>query len=49
MFDHAVAEQFVKPVHREMLIADAAPETLVERLLVYQAPLVDKWLGRGQT
>ncbi len=49
MFDHAVVEQFVKPVHREMFIADAAPVTLVERLLVYQAPLVDKWLGRGQT
>jgi hypothetical protein len=49
MFDYAVAEQFVKPVHREMVIADIAPETLVERLLVYQAPAVDKWLGRGQT
>jgi uncharacterized protein (TIGR00730 family) len=49
MFDHAVAEQFVKPVHREMFIADAAPEALLDRLLVYQAPLVDKWLGRGQT
>ncbi len=49
MFDHAVAEQFVKPVHREMFIADAAPEALLERLLVYEAPLVDKWLGRGQT
>ena len=49
MFDHAVAEQFVKPVHRGMFIADAAPETLVERLLVYQAPLVDKWLGRSET
>jgi hypothetical protein len=49
MFDHAVAEQFVKPVHRELFIADAAPETLVERLLVYQAPRVDKWLGRAET
>ena len=49
MFDHAVAEQFVKPVHREMFIDDAEPESLVERLLVQQPPLVDKWLGRGQT
>ena len=49
MFDHAVAEQFVKPVHREMFIADAKPESLVERLIEYQVPMVDKWLGRGQT
>jgi hypothetical protein len=49
MFDHAVAEQFVKRAHREMFIADAAAETLVERLLAYQVPVVDKWLGRGQT
>ena len=49
MFDHAVAEQFIKPVHRRMLIADASPESLVERLLTYEVPLVDKWLGHEQT
>jgi uncharacterized protein (TIGR00730 family) len=49
MFDHAVVEEFVRPEHREMFIADTDPETLVARLLVYEAPLVDKWLGRGQT
>ncbi len=49
MFDHAVAEQFVKPVHREMFIADAAPEALLEHLLAYQVPVVDKWLGRAET
>src|SRR5579872_2693044 len=25
LFDHAVGEQFVKPVHREMVIADSTP------------------------
>lgn len=49
MFDHAVAEQFVKPVHREMFIADADPETLVDRLLACQVPMVDKWLSRAET
>src|SRR6185295_3471940 len=39
MFDHAVAEQFVKPVHRQMLIADNSPESLVERLLTYELPV----------
>jgi len=49
MFDHAVTEQFVKPVHREMFIADRDPESLVNRLIAYQVPVVDKWLGREQT
>ena len=49
MFDHAVAEQFVKPVHREMFIADTDAESLVSHLLAYQVPVVDKWLGREET
>ncbi len=49
MIDHAVEEQFVKPVHREMFIADADPEVLVNRLLAYRVPAVDKWLGPEQT
>jgi|GEM_PF-6576015 len=49
MFDHAVAEQFVKPLHREMFIAEANAESLVDRLRSYQVPVVDKWLGREET
>jgi len=49
MFDHAVAEQFVKPLHRQMLIADTSAESLVERLLTYQVPVVEKWLGREES
>jgi uncharacterized protein (TIGR00730 family) len=33
MFDHATAEGFVKPEHRGMVIAEAAPEALLELLL----------------
>jgi hypothetical protein len=43
MFDHAQAEQFIKPEHRRMVIADHLPESLVARLLEYDVPLVDKW------
>jgi hypothetical protein len=32
-----------------MFIADAGPESLVDRLLAYQVPVVDKWLGREET
>jgi len=49
MFDHAMAEEFIKPIHRQMLIADMSPESLVDRLLTYEVPLVDKWLGRAET
>jgi uncharacterized protein (TIGR00730 family) len=49
MFDHAVAEQFVKPVHRVMFIAEREPESLVGKLLNFRVPAVDKWLGREET
>jgi len=44
LFDHAVAEQFVKPVHRRMVIAESDPESLVARLLEYDPPAVNKWI-----
>jgi uncharacterized protein (TIGR00730 family) len=44
MFDHAERERFIKPEHRRMLIAEDRPESLVARLLEYEAPLVDKWI-----
>jgi uncharacterized protein (TIGR00730 family) len=49
LFDHAVAEQFVKPAHRHMVIADTSHESLVENLLQCELPLVDKWLDSSQT
>jgi hypothetical protein len=45
LFDHAVAEGFLKPVHRRMVVSDTDPESLIERLLEYKEPLVDKWLA----
>jgi predicted Rossmann-fold nucleotide-binding protein len=44
LFDRAVAEQFVKPVHRRMVIAHRCPESLVARLPEYEPPAVDKWI-----
>jgi uncharacterized protein (TIGR00730 family) len=49
LFDHAVAEQFVKPAHRQMVISESSPELLVDRLLKYELPVVSKWIGRQQT
>jgi uncharacterized protein (TIGR00730 family) len=49
LFDHAVAEQFVKPVHRRMVLDDSDPASLVSRIKCYSAPVVDKWIGLQQT
>ena len=44
LFDRAVAEQFVKPAHRGIVIADSCPESLVARLLEYEPTAVEKWI-----
>jgi len=47
--DHAVAERFLQPVHRAMLVVAGDPEELLERLAAYHAPVVEKWLDRDTT
>ena len=47
--DHAVAERFVRPAHRAMLIVESDVEALLAAIHAYQAPQVTKWIGRGQT
>ena len=49
LFDHAVAEQFLKPVHRGLVIADDNAESLVARLNDCEVPLVNKWIGGKET
>lgn len=46
-FDYAVAQRFVKPKHRAMVLVDASPEGLLARLRAYRAPDVEKWLDRS--
>jgi uncharacterized protein (TIGR00730 family) len=48
-FDHAVTEGFVRQEHRQMVISENASETLVERLLEFQIPLIDKWIDLTKT
>lgn len=47
--DHMVAEGFLKPVHRALVLVDDAPQRLVERVVTFQPPAMDKWLDRGTT
>jgi uncharacterized protein (TIGR00730 family) len=49
LFDRAVADEFVKPVHRGIVLAHSNPEALVKNLLEYKLPFVDKWIARSET
>lgn len=49
LLDHAVREGFLKPVHREILLADTDAERLLDAMLQHEASVVDKWIQRGET
>src|SRR5579884_1569961 len=44
MADRAVKEGFLNVPHRELVIADADPVRLLERLSDYIVPVTDKWI-----
>ena len=44
LFDSAVAEGFLKPVHRDLVLADSDPSRLLDRLSEVEVPKVDKWI-----
>jgi uncharacterized protein (TIGR00730 family) len=46
---HAVQEQFIKPIHHEMLLVEKSPEKLLKSMAAYQPPSADKWIGRSDT
>lgn len=47
LFDHAVDEQFLKPVDRRIVLSDSRPESLASRLLELRATL-DRQMDRPQ-
>ncbi len=47
--EHAIAEQFVKPVYRQMLIMETDAGRLLQRFESYEAPKVRKWISPSQT
>jgi uncharacterized protein (TIGR00730 family) len=49
LFDHAMAEGFLKAIHRRIVISDTCVESLVGRLLEYKPPVTGKWIGLEQT
>jgi uncharacterized protein (TIGR00730 family) len=49
LFDHAMAEGFLKAIHRRIVISDTCVESLVNRLLEYKPPTAGKWISLEQT
>jgi uncharacterized protein (TIGR00730 family) len=49
LFDHAVAEHFVRPAHRALVLEERDPEHLLDLLVSYRPPTLEKWLDRDET
>src|SRR4051812_14906598 len=46
--DHAVEQRFLRAEHRGLLLSEADPATLLDRLVAWQPPAVTKWLDRPE-
>jgi hypothetical protein len=49
LLDVAVEQRFLRAKHREVLIFDADPETLMQRLTAAEAPSLTKWIDQAQS
>ncbi|HEY6088649.1 MAG TPA: TIGR00730 family Rossman fold protein [Gemmatimonadaceae bacterium] len=45
--DRAVAEKFVRDVHRQMVVVESEPAALLARFEAYEPPRVVKWINAG--
>lgn len=48
MFDHAVAEGFVRTTHRGIVLEADDPASLLERMAAFRPPATEKWISPGQ-
>ncbi len=47
--DHAVAERFITPEHRAMLVMEHEPAALLDAFRAWRPPARPKWIDRSQT
>ncbi len=47
--DSAVEVGFLRPEHRALLLVEREPERILERLVAFVPPSVEKWLSPGET
>ena len=46
--DRSVTERFISESNRSLLLTETDPAVLLDRFEVWEAPVVEKWLDRGQ-
>ena len=50
MLDHAVAERFLRPENRAILIVESEPEAMIDALAAWEPPVgLEKWLDRDES
>jgi hypothetical protein len=49
LLDHTLTEGFLRPVHRSLVLVEEEPERLLDMLISYQPPILDKWIDRDET
>lgn len=49
LFQHAVAERFVRPEYRRMVLCGDDPERLLDAMAAYRAPPVEQWICDRET
>jgi uncharacterized protein (TIGR00730 family) len=49
LFDHAVAEGFVNPSNRRLVIQEEDPHRLLDLLERYKPPPMEKWIDRDES
>ena len=47
--DHAVAEGFIRPEHRALLVEGRDPENLLDLLAAYEPPQLERWITREES
>jgi hypothetical protein len=48
-FAQGLAEGFLRPTHREIVVADADPVALLDRVVAWKAPAVAQWVRPEET
>ncbi len=49
LFDHAVAEGFLKPENRELVLASPSCQELLEKMQAFEPVMVRKWIEPSET
>jgi hypothetical protein len=48
LLNHSVEQRFLRREHRELLVVDSEPESLLNQLMSWEPVVVDKWLDRPE-